>query len=54
MERDRLGRWPSFIAYRGILLFVLLSAPVALAIIGVVAVYYNFRRTPDPRPSDND
>ena len=29
------------------------SAPIALAIIGAVAVYYIFQRTPDPQPSDN-
>jgi|GEM_PF-6210755 len=31
-----------------------LSAPVALAIIGVVAVYYIFQRTPAPQPAGHD
>ncbi len=31
-----------------------ISAPVALAIIGVVAVYYIFQRTPAPQTSEHD
>ena len=54
------ARRPAWIRFSiGAIVYVLaiavafIRAPVALGLIGVVAVYYIFQRTPDPQPSDN-
>ncbi len=54
----RRGAWLSFsigaVVYLVAIAVAFVSAPVALAIIGVVAVYYIFQRTPAPQPAKHD